>query len=152
MRLRMLPLAVLLLGIAGCGGATKAREATPLQEAERATNEAVKAEESPASKKSEACSEWTNATIAWLGQVARAVEPHGETAALTRADEDSYRVEAASKKVASVVPGTTEAVARFVAALARVRMTEGEQQGLNALAEASAAEAPIKATCFPAQE
>jgi hypothetical protein len=92
-------------------------------------------------------------SIAWATQmvhVSEALGKPGVYAALTRADEASYRVEGAAKKVAAALPSTGEAVTHFIASLGMVRTAAGEdneQRAVGAIAEDTASENVVIAAC-----
>ena len=73
----------------------------------------------------------------------------GMSALLTKADEQSYRVEEAGKKLSAAVPSTAEAAARYDSVVGRIRHATGE--GLAAItgatSEATAAWKILFAEC-----
>lgn len=128
--------------LAGCGGGAKTTSTA--SEAETSSN---------AAQASTACLELDEAVLAWVKQAGNAFEAlgrSGEGAALTRSDEESYRVEAAIKKVTAAVPSAAEAATRFVSTIDTVRtaLSEGDaQHAAGALAEVKASSGPLIATC-----
>jgi uncharacterized protein YceK len=122
------------LALTGCGAATN--HDPPSEKAQIARAVAgVHAEGATI----EACEGMRQAGITWArtlsGVAAHYGEPSGNNA-LTRSDEDSYRVEEAGKKAAALLPALAEPVGRFAAALGRIRHATGE--GLQALTAAGA--------------
>ena len=138
---RLLPILLALgVGLAGCGGASK----TTSTEAEVP---------SKAEKAATACLGLDEAVLAWVSQVGHVLEPsvgQNEAAALTQADEESYRVETAVKSVTAAIPGAKEAATRLVSTIATVRtaLSEGdEDHAAGALAEVKASSGAVIAAC-----
>ncbi len=121
-----LPLLLILVavagGVAGCGGTSKTSTTS------RTASEAEHAAEQTGAKR-EACEGERQADLTWVKaeeRVLKVWDEPGETAALVQFDEDSYRVEAAGKKVVALMPQTREAVARFESAVGTMRSAAGE--------------------------
>jgi hypothetical protein len=93
------------------------------------------------------------AVLAWVKQVGHVFEAlgrSGEGAALAQSDEESYRVEAAAKKVVAALPSAAEVVTRFVATIGTIRtaLSEGDgQHALGAFAEVKASSGAVIAAC-----
>jgi hypothetical protein len=170
---RIITAAAVLAALSGCGSAAKTpthdRSAVEIQTAyEMAHKEGPEYEKSAAGKAEleaegraaghtfqahvEACEGERTAALAWVKALQGVMDKYGEpgvAAALTLADEDTYKVEEAGKKVVALMPQTAEAVTRFDGVLGDTRRAAGE--GLSPLtaatAEATAAWKRVFAAC-----
>jgi hypothetical protein len=133
--------ALAMLLLAGCGGGAKT------------TSTAAETETTSNAARAAVCLDLDEAVVAWVGQVGHVLRPNVGTnmgAALTQADEESYRVEKALKSVTVAVPGAKEAATRFLSTIDAVRtaLSEGdEDHAAGALAEVKASSGPIIAAC-----
>jgi len=130
----------LVLALAGCGGGSKATSTST-----EVTTEAHAA--------STACLSIEEAALAWTKQIIQVSEVLGkpdESPALTKADEESYEVESAAKKVATALPAAGEVVTRFLTTVGTVRTAiseDNEQHAAGAIAEANASMKAVIAAC-----
>jgi hypothetical protein len=130
---RVLAGAATVLALGGCGAA---KHDPPSEKAQIAHAVAGVHDEGATI---EACEGMRQAGITWARTLSGVVAHYGEPAgnsALTSSDEDSYKVEEAGRKAATLLPVITAPVDRFVAALGRIRHATGE--GLQAMTAAGA--------------
>jgi hypothetical protein len=137
-------------GMAGCGAASHTSTVSTQSEEAKGREAAHQF-----AAKLEACEGERRTNLAWSEAIQRVIQSYSvetDTAnyqALAQADEKSYQVEVADKKIAVLIPSTAEAVARYNASLGTVRRAEGE--GVRALAaalpEATAAVKVLTAAC-----
>jgi hypothetical protein len=144
-------LALFLVGIAlaGCGGSKNAG-------AQTAEDHKLAAESNPALHKAveatEACEGMRIATLTWARAMKKVVETYGTSAMYplaTKADEDSFRLEEANKKMESLLPSAAVAVARYNSTVAQARRAigEGVQTLAGVVSEVSAVSESLKTLC-----
>jgi hypothetical protein len=144
-----LVLAIAMLAIAGCGGSGSSG-------AQTVEDHKLAAESNPALHKAveatEACEGMRAATLTWAGAMKRVVETYGTSAMYplaTKADEDSFRLEEANKKMESLLPSAAVAVARYNSTVAQARRAigEGVQTLAGVVSEVSAVSESLKTVC-----